>query len=530
MLPKPGKVLVLFALFALTACNRNKPAPSLTTSVVVHLLGTTTPTAKDVIPTYLLIGTAVPYPAPVVKATPTVLIFNSPWAGKTMPYPPPVPYPGPEQLVGPPGPTPTPRPTLTPSQTPIPSQTRIYLPTDSSTTKTPLPVRIVQLHMYGANTGWAIDSNGNIQRTTHGVQSWKNVSPPVVEGFKCRTASFLDANTAVAGCIRSYWPASGEIEVVTWRTRDAGQTWERGELLSSNRGILTEIQILMLDSDQGWMFGIGEGSMGHSAISFYNSQDGGMHWESGYHTIPGDELELWSYYNFYPYQDDFALASDTNGFFSNGDLYASKDRAVTWAPFLLEPPADLPDLNCTGGYSQCKYLETISAPRFTSSQDGVLIRRVYTKTEAVGEEFTYGYSIHQLPLPEAQYLYFTHNGGQTWVLRLSPASLGTVYFLDKNNGWFLGKSDLDPYTPTQLYQTNDGGETWSLIAADCPLPLGSEFQYADEQAGFAFDNYHAIRYYYSADVRVYEAVRHAYLFYTQDGGRTWAKIVPTLPP
>jgi photosystem II stability/assembly factor-like uncharacterized protein len=160
----------------------------------------------------------------------------------------------------------------------------------------------------------------------------------------------------------------------------------------------------------------------------------------------------------------------------------------------------------------------------------VLIRRVYSKTEAVVDEFTFNYSVHQLPLPEAQYLYFTHDGGLTWTPRLSPARVGTVYFLDMNTGWFLGKSDMDPSTPTQLYQTNDGGETWSLISADCPVPLGSEFQYADEQAGFAFDTYQTLQYYYNMDFRIWETLTHAYLFYTQDGGRTWDKIVPQLTP
>jgi photosystem II stability/assembly factor-like uncharacterized protein len=528
MLSKPGKYLVLFALFilfALAACSKNKPAPSLTSSAVVSLLETATPTATAIITTYPLADTAMPYPAPGQPAsTPGPIPAKAGLPTDTV-----LPYPPPGHLVVTPGPSPTRYPTPTRSQTPIPSPTHIRLPTDSST-ETPMPVRIVQIWMFDAHTGWAVDSNGNIQRTTNGTQSWKNTTPPVAEGYRCPTASFLDVNTAIAGCIHSYLPNSGKFEITTWRTLDAGRTWESGELISSDRVVMAEVHILMLDSEKGWMLGIGEGSMGHSPISFLSTRDGGMHWKQDYKTTQGSELELLSFYGVYPYQDDFAITSETNGFFSNGNLYSSTDGGETWAPFTLEAPADLPELNCTSDYGQCKYLDTISAPRFKSSQDGVLIRRVYTNTEYVGYQFSNTYSIHQLPLPGAQYLYFTDNGGQTWTPRLSPASLGTVYFLDMNTGWFLGKSDIDPTTPTQLYQTTDSGETWSQISADCPVPLGSEFQFADEQAGFAFDNYETLQYYYNMDFRIWEALTHAYLFYTQDGGRTWAKVVPQLTP
>ncbi len=288
--------------------------------------------------------------------------------------------------------------------------------------------------------------------------------------------------------------------------------------------------ILMLNSEQGWMYGTGEGAMYKAPIGFYSTQDGGMHWKQDYRTNLESEPILWDFYGGYAYQDHFSFASKTSGFYSNGDLYSSTDGGDTWALFTLEPPPEYPELDCTSDYGQCKYFDTISAPRFISLQDGVLSRRIYLNNEVVPDEFIFSYSIHHLPLPVAQYLYFTHDGGHTWMPRLSPARLGDAYFLNKDTGWFLGKSDVDQTTPTQLYQTSDGGVTWTLIAADCSVPLGSHFHFADGQAGFAFDNYDTLQFYYSMDFRIWEALTHAYLFYTQDGGRTWAEIVPRLTP
>jgi photosystem II stability/assembly factor-like uncharacterized protein len=473
--------------------------------------------------------TAQPYPAPQqtppaggVTPQPTAVMLASPPADTAVPYPPP------GYTAATPGPSPTRYPTPTHSQTPIPSPTRLLLPTPLPT-ETPLPVRIVQIRMFAANTGWAVDSNGSIQRTTHSIQSWANVSPPVAEGYKCAAASFLDVKTAIAGCIHYYLPASRNIDVITWRTTDAGQTWTNGEQITSTLDTMGLDQLEMLDSEQGWMLGIGDSNMGSSYISFFNTGDGGMHWKPVYQPTQG-QSNMMKVGGYYPFPNYFAFASEMDGFYSNGDLFASADSGNSWTPFTLEPPADLPDLNCTGSYSQCKYSETISAPRFTSPQDGVLMRRVYLKTEDVEFQLSTNLSVHQLPLPEAQFLYYTHDSGQTWTPRLSPANLGTVYFLDRNTGWFLGKGDVDPNTPTQLYQTTDGGETWSLIAADCPVPLGSELQFADEKAGFAFDNYSTLQDYYSADFRSWEALTHAYLFFTTDGGRTWDKTVPQLAP
>jgi hypothetical protein len=93
-------------------------------------------------------------------------------------------------------------------------------------------------------------------------------------------------------------------------------------------------------------------------------------------------------------------------------------------------------------------------------------------------------------------------------------------------GWLLGKNDPDPASATQLYKTTDGGETWSQIAADCPLPLGSEFQFVDEQTGYASPA-PVLDFYRDFDVRVNQT---PLLFSTRDGGHTWVSVEPEIAP
>jgi photosystem II stability/assembly factor-like uncharacterized protein len=151
-----------------------------------------------------------------------------------------------------------------------------------------------------------------------------------------------------------------------------------------------------------------------------------------------------------------------------------------------------------------------------------MIRRAYLNSDEVMTAFTYGDPLKQLP--EAQYFYFTHDGGQSWVPRPSPVKIGTVVFLDAQRGWLLGKSDPDSDATTQLYQTLDGGETWSQVAADCPLPLGSELQFVDDLNGFAYYPYSASYYYRVFDTRAPTSDQNSPLYRTSDGGRSWETV------
>lgn len=419
---------------------------------------------------------------------------------------------------------------------PSPSPSVFSPPTELISTN----LQITRLQMFDQTTGWAIYSDPSIRpwweqekskilRTSQGVQTWRDVTPPISENnSNIRAAFFADAKTAIVVSARSSLPESPTAELVPWRTTDGGQTWQTGEAIRIEQASeLFPGQLFFIDPERGWMLGESDAGMGNMRVHFFETQDGGLHWEMVYDSVDhlSDTNTLWRK-GYYPFPEHFAFTTDTMGFFSDGRLFNTPDGGRSWVFRPLDPPDDLPDIGCQGG--GCKYLDLVSAPRFTTTQDGALIRRAYLNSDIVMDVFVYyPNTLNRLPLPIAQYFYFTHDGGQTWVPKLSPVKIGTAYFLNAQTGWLLGKNDPDPTTLTQLYQTKDGGETWSLIATDCPLPLGSELQFVDEQNGFAHYPVNVIDFYTDFDQRIGQPPS---LFSTNDGGRSWVIVEPQIVP
>lgn len=151
------------------------------------------------------------------------------------------------------------------------------------------------------------------------------------------------------------------------------------------------------------------------------------------------------------------------------------------------------------------------------------MRRIYTRDQVTvsSDSFT--------GLPYRAYLYFTGDGGQTWNSSQSPAKISEAYLYQDRLAWLLGKDDVDPTAPTQLYQTVNNGKTWTLILPDCPFPLGSEIQFIDERTGFAFDPpwVNSAFYYSEFDERSGKTFS---IFSTTDGGHTWEEVIPKLAP
>jgi len=427
--------------------------------------------------------------------------------------------------------------TSTPSNAPIqrstltlrPSPSIRITPTNPPDTPTAPRSYFSDLKMFDARNGWAVmdvhpsdrPEYSRILRTMDGLQSWVDVSPPIAEESSgALAATFWDTKTALAIHHRTFLPSSGVVEVTAWWTTDGGQTWQARGTISSDLGVMERIGVSFSDQSHGWILGIGSQAMWSSAVHIFETQDGGDHWELVYafadHLSDPDPLSIGGYY---PFTEHFAFVTTTAGFFSDGRMFSTQDGGRTWSPRPINPPADLPDLDCTS--NDCKYMDTISVPEFPSSQDGLSVRRVYLTSEEVMASFTYGDPLKRLP--EFQYLYYTHDGGQTWVPTSSPVKIGTVSFLDGQRGWLLGKSDPDQTAPILLYQTTDAGKTWNQITANCPLLLGSELQFIDDQTGFAFYTEPASYIYRAWDMRVMTSDQYPTVFSTQDGGRSWVE-------
>ncbi len=127
-------------------------------------------------------------------------------------------------------------------------------------------------------------------------------------------------------------------------------------------------------------------------------------------------------------------------------------------------------------------------------------------------------------------LYHTNSGGAQWTQSESPFCGETLqcylHFLNNTEGFLLSGSPIGMFKhPVSLYQTSDGGASWTLKFSHNPaeepgsLPLGG-YKY-----GIAFRN--TLNGWINGGD--YPADGYFYLFRTTDGGPTWSQVQPALP-
>ena len=124
-------------------------------------------------------------------------------------------------------------------------------------------------------------------------------------------------------------------------------------------------------------------------------------------------------------------------------------------------------------------------------------------------------------------LYRTTDGGQTWQNAAVPFGSGRVQFQDDkvhavlmaDRGVAAGSQGVD------LYQTSDGGASWNLISQTDPTnPSDQGIPFGGNKSGVSFrDSAHG---WLTGFIPMDGA---AYLYGTQDGGKTWKQVELNLP-
>lgn len=391
-------------------------------------------------------------------------------------------------------------PTITPTASPEPTQTPTETPPPSPTNEPTLPA-LVEYDQMAALT---------LFDDIMGLASWSSHTPPTMAGNTLSMVNFVDAKSAVAVFYRSFMPESTETEITAARTTDGGQTWEFGETMHFACCLRSPIQLEMLDANHGWLMASDDGAMGQIPLSFFRTADGGLHWEKVYDSEEQFQIDsgntLFGGRN--PIgEHGFVLLNFDTALYATGWFYRTGDAGKSWQQVDLPIPPAETDEQTEAGMGQ--YQPPVSVPQFWNEQEGVTVGRYYKDLMIPPGQPT--------SLPVAEFLYFTSDGGLTWNYKPSPAKIGYPFFLDSQTGWYLGKSDPDPSKPSQLYQTTDGGETWEQIAAESPLPLGSEIYFLSTQTGYAVVTRYAYDYLFDAQA----GVRLSYFFFTSDGGRNW---------
>ncbi|HLZ60791.1 MAG TPA: hypothetical protein VKR06_27910 [Ktedonosporobacter sp.] len=359
-----------------------------------------------------------------------------------------------------------------------PAPTRLSTPAKA----TGKAVSLQQIHMFNASTGWAITTddpaNGSflILRTTTGATHWQDVTPPTSNQHPYfGGANFYDAMTA--------WVLMSPI---VYRTSDGGKTWQHTQLpdMGNQAG---HGQLFFLNAHIGWIMAETGAATGNVAVDILHTSDGGATWKiisvTSYNTASPPVL---------PFAGDksgLTFVNETTGWatgFTNRDnfawLYITHDGGATWQHQDLPLPAQA-------------YQVTTLPPTFFSATDALLPAIIPGQN---GETVN---------------IYATHDGGASW-RPTNPihTGWGLIAIADAQDVWIINNAD-DPnsnqYAYSTLYTTNDGGGHWVQhtikFSANATM-----IDFASPTDGWVIDEAQS-------------------LYQTSDGGQTWTKVIPTLP-
>jgi photosystem II stability/assembly factor-like uncharacterized protein len=359
--------------------------------------------------------------------------------------------------------------------------------------------------MLDEHNGWGLEIAGHLLRTLDGGATWKDVSPPEVgfvsTGDRMHAWTFVETREACDVC-----PGGEAMGLVTWRTADGGQTWQRGSFFVADMSGFRPIAMQFVDAAKGWFLFVEQVGMGGFTYErLVQTRNSGESWISIYPFSDGcisggmifvDEQEGWI-------GDDcrglsFALDGIPVRDFINGkatpSLNKTTDGGNTWSSFPVPAPTVFPldftspDIDPrTWLYCGIKEMDQIS-------QKALLLQWSCNTT-------------HSTIVVEASYAYLTTDAGQTW---RSWLSTGNEAFTNPDTGWRLFVTGDGQ--PSLLQQTTDAGLTWRTIKEVAWKT--AQFYFVNEQVGWAIVSNNL----------------NSALVHTVDGGNTWTEIKPVVGP
>lgn len=355
---------------------------------------------------------------------------------------------------------------------------------------------VLDLHMYNSTTGWAWAGGDEILHTTSGVRHWTIVPPPIGRGAIVEVA-WVNAETA--RILTTSAGAVGNVErtytLIGWMTNDGGATWIAGQpftvLLETAQDPTTTSDLDFVDADHGWFFNAQNSAVG-SPIFIFRTVDGGLHWNQvamtpAHGTALRGELPVGCAAYGLTFVD--ATTGWVAGQCGFGTLfYVTHDGGTEWSP---QPIACV---NCA-----------LYPPRFISSVNGHL----------------FGQNGEGL-------LFATSDGGETWSARAQPPG-NWPDFVDAKYGFTLGLTGNDNPSVI-LWTTRDGGASWrqvpnGAIHGNGPVE-SSQLDFITPQIGWAVSVDIRGQPLLQAGDTPLPGVPDE-LWQTSDGGATWSQVMPT---
>ena len=312
--------------------------------------------------------------------------------------------------------------------------------------------------------------------------AWHDITPRAA-GSTLGSAFVLDS-THIWAVSNPAAQSAGQFRAAVYESSDEGATWTTNSMsiAPSDRGF-GPLYLTFVDSSNGWLV-VDEGSHGgFSYASLYRTSTGGKSWSR----VVAPQSAVVSF------------ANGNDGISSSGPAsrgaFVTHDGGQTWKPLQVTLPspyafevfgqprwvgpqaAVVPSYLLNGNRQpqgigffgtvdggQSWQVEATSPVGSGSGQDLPLA--------VVGPDDWLVPESSQPPAPSSQHFRITTNRGQSWHAggSLPTGAIDAIYFADQVSGWVTITTSgckgfkSDCYSYTGLYQTADGGNTWSQLA------------------------------------------------------------------
>jgi len=328
------------------------------------------------------------------------------------------------------------------------------------------------IRMLDGSNGWGV-TDDSVVRTEDGGKTWLDITPAGATTLGYGTAgSFLSQALAF---VLVGDPTNPAANATLYRTSDGGVSWTFNQV-SFGSGDLR-----FLDEENGWIMvnlGVAAGS---NAVSVYQTGDGGETWKRMFTNDPtvdgaADSLPLGGLKNaLVPLDMKTAWVSGVIYAPDTLYLYRTDDGGGDWSQVIvdLSEKATGSELSITAfqlvspkaGYVAVNYYEDTLQTMLYVTRDGGQTWTL-TPTNILNGSAVDFVSDADGFIFDGEGFQVTHDAGSTWSSVKPDVSFTDSFmsmdFVSPQVGWVLA---MDSSTSAiQLYRTEDGGQTWSLLS------------------------------------------------------------------
>jgi photosystem II stability/assembly factor-like uncharacterized protein len=370
-------------------------------------------------------------------------------------------------------------PTFTPTPSPTPSETKPS-PTSASITRLD---SIFDAGLVDDNQGWVISAR-RLLWTSDGGDSWLDITPAHQGDLIITNVFFLDADHGWVVMIPPPEVEQVSIEILVFHSQDGGETWEQNSWEADLPfGMYSGITDLgFIDVQNGWLVVNQTASMNASAADLYYTPDGGLTWQTS-------KLPFNGPVHFITTELGFTIGSCCTG--APRQLFRSEDGGVTWEQqaFVSNPVDDgfdyhdyqLPEfINQVEGLLAVThrdvFFEAVDVGIYQTNDNGSSwhLKTTFSPSEIIGPGPGSAVQVQFLGsitwiVAVGNSVYVTEDGGASWEKFEQVQLPGWHYklmFVNERMGWSLVFKDYCGDDCLILYQTMDGGLTWTALGDD----------------------------------------------------------------